>query len=101
VSIEAQDADDASTLRLTRAALRLRRSLHDDGTWTVDDDVVWDVTGDGALVARRGTRFRLVIAMGSTPARLGGGRVLLATAPLLDDGSLPVDAAAWVVDETG
>jgi alpha-glucosidase len=101
VSIEAQDADDASTLRLTRAALRLRRSLHDDGTWTVDDDVVWDVTGDGALVARRGTRFRLVIAMGSTPARLGGGRVLLATAPLLDDGSVPVDAAAWVVDETG
>ena len=97
LSVAAQEADRASTLHLTRAALRLRRLLHDDGTLGADDPVTWDVGRRGALVVTRGTLLRLVVAMGDEPVEVGAGEVLLTSAPLLRGGLLPPDAAAWVL----
>jgi alpha-glucosidase len=81
-------------LHLCRAALALRRRLHDEGVLTADDPVAW-TAGDGALVATRG-RFALVVAMGDEAVRLPAGEVLLASGPPVG-GRLPADAAAWVL----
>jgi alpha-glucosidase len=92
-SVEAE-ADPASTLYLCRAALALRRRLHAEGVLGADDDVAWEVDGDGRLTARCG-RFTLVVAMGDQAVSLPDGDVLLASAPLVG-GRLPADSAAWV-----
>jgi alpha-glucosidase len=94
LSVEAAEADPASTLHLCRAALTLRRRLHRSGVLAADDAVVWEVDG-GRLVARRG-RFVLVVAMGEGAVPLPRGPVALASAPVVD-GWLPADAAAWVL----
>ena len=90
-SVEAAEADPASTLHLCRAALALRRRLHTEGVLGADDAVDWEVDGDGRLTARRG-RFALVVAMGDQAVPLPAGDVLLASAPL-DGGRLPANAA--------
>jgi alpha-glucosidase len=61
---------------------------------TADDPVGWAVDG-GRLTAQRG-RFTLVVAMGDAPVPLPAGDVLLASAAPAA-GSLPPDAAAWVL----
>jgi alpha-glucosidase len=94
LSVEAADADPASVLHLSRAALAVRRRLHAEGVLTADDPVGWAVDG-GRLTAQRG-RFTLVVAMGDDPVPLPAGDVLLASAAPAA-GSLPPDAAAWVL----
>jgi alpha-glucosidase len=94
-SVEAAEADPASTLHLCGSALAVRRRLHDDGVLTADDEVAWEVGADGRLVARRG-RFALVVAMGNSAVSLPPGEVLLTSAPL-GAGRLLADAAAWVL----
>ena len=86
-SVEAAEADPASTLHLCRAALALRRRMHVEGVLGADDAVTWDLDGDARLVARRG-RFALVVAMGDGAVPLPAGEVLLASAPLAA-GQLP------------
>jgi alpha-glucosidase len=93
-SVEAAEADPASTLHLCRAALALRRRLHADGLLSADDRVAWAVDG-GRLVARRGA-FALVVAMGEEAVPLPPGELLLATAAP-EHGRLPRDAAAWLL----
>jgi alpha-glucosidase len=95
-SVEAAQADRASTLHLCRTALALRRRLSAEGVLSVDDEVAWAVE-DGRLTASR-RRFSLVVAMGDDAVPLPGGEVLLATAPVRDD-RLPADAAAWVLGD--
>ncbi|MFB9359949.1 glycoside hydrolase family 13 protein [Actinoplanes nipponensis] len=90
LSVEAQAADPASTLHLTRRALQLRRAL------PAADTVRWSVTGDGLLLAERGCGVTLAVAMGDTDARLPDGEVLLASGPPPRDGMLPRDTAAWL-----
>jgi alpha-glucosidase len=94
LSVEAAEADPASTLHLCRAALALRRRLHEARVLAADDTVAWEVDG-GRLVARRG-RFALVVAMGDEPVSLPVGEVLLSSAAPVAS-TLPPDAAAWVV----
>jgi alpha-glucosidase len=86
---------DSPTLPLCRAALRLRRALHADGTLAPDDPVTWSVDHDDRLIARR-RDFALVVAMGAAAVPLPAGEVLLAGGPLTPDGLLPPDTAAWV-----
>jgi alpha-glucosidase len=93
-SVEAAEADPASTLHLCRAAVALRRLLHTEGVLGADDDVDWEVDGDGRLTARR-RGFTLVVAMGDQAVPLPDGDVLLASAPLVG-GRLPANSAAWV-----
>jgi alpha-glucosidase len=76
---------------LCRRALALRPGLGE-----VDDDVAFTVDAGGRLVARRSSGVTLVVAMGDDAVPLPAGTVLLASAPLDDDGRLPADAAAWV-----
>jgi alpha-glucosidase len=110
-SVEAAEADPASTLHLCRAALALRRRLHADGVLGADDAVTWNLDR-GRLVAWRSSpaaecvvagsgpvdlrgRFALVVAMGDGAVPLPACDVLLTSAPL-DAGRLPADTAAWV-----
>jgi alpha-glucosidase len=87
---------DSPTLPLCRTALALRRRLHDSGVLSADDEVSWTVSSDDRLIAQRGS-FSLVVAMGTRHVPLPPGSVLLASEPLVADGMLPPDAAAWVV----
>ncbi|MFN2478274.1 MAG: glycoside hydrolase family 13 protein [Pseudonocardiaceae bacterium] len=95
-SIQAQETDPASTLHLCRAALALRRQLHAQGALSADDTVDVDINSHGRLVARRGQAITLVLAMGTTPAPLPPGLLLMTSSPLTHDGRLPADATAWL-----
>ena len=93
---EVQRADDRSVLHLCRAAVALRRRLHDTGVVTAADPVTWSVDGDRRLVVRRATGLVLAVAMGDTAVPLPPGELLLASAPLTADGQLPPDTAVWL-----
>ncbi len=85
-----QAADPSSTLRLYRDALRLRRTVFAPG-----GDVEWLDAPVGVLAYRRGD-VTVLVNTGSEPALLPQGAVLLASGPLGDDGTVPVDTAVWV-----
>ncbi|PPB48062.1 alpha-amylase [Arthrobacter pityocampae] len=95
-SVEAQEADDASTLHLVGTALALRRRLTEKEVLSPGDGGTWHVE-HGLLVCERSDRFLVAVAMGDTPARLPDGDVVLASSSLTAEGLLPPDAAAWVL----
>ncbi|WP_261382508.1 alpha-amylase family glycosyl hydrolase [Arthrobacter sp. UKPF54-2] len=95
-AVELQDRDSDSVLNLTRAALALRRTLWSDGVFTADDGGTWRVEDGGLLVCQRSENFLVAVAMGSEPARLPAGTVLLSAEPLAEDGWLQPNNAAWV-----
>jgi alpha-glucosidase len=90
LSVEAQEADPGSTLTLYRRALALRAELvsDEDASFVDDRDEVIQVVRNG---------WRSITAFGASAA-LPPGEVLLATAPLGEDGLLPADATAWIRD---
>jgi alpha-glucosidase len=90
LSVEAQEADPGSTLALYRRALALRAELvsDEDASFVDDRDEVIQVVRNG---------WRSITAFGASAA-LPPGEVLLATAPLGEDGLLPADATAWIRD---
>ena len=63
---------------------------------SADDEVTWERTGDGRLVAARDGGISLVLAMGDEAVPLPDGDVLIASAPLTPGGWLPADGAAWL-----
>jgi alpha-glucosidase len=91
LTVEAESADEASTLSLYRAALRLRRGM--DGL--VGVPLVWRDSSEGVLDFDRGKALRCVVNLGDRPVDLGGTDALLSSLPLLD-GRLPVDGAVWI-----
>ncbi|WP_301174329.1 glycoside hydrolase family 13 protein [Actinomadura geliboluensis] len=88
LTVEAQDADPGSMLRLYRDALALRREHLGDGTLT------WLPSADGVLAFTRDSGLTCVLNLGDAPVPLTG-EVLLASGPL-PDGQLPPDTAAWL-----
>jgi alpha-glucosidase len=86
LSKAAQEADEASTLALYRAALRLRRGL--------SGELRWRELGPGALAFSRDSVI-CVVNVESHPFELPQGELLLASEPLLGD-RLPAGAAAWL-----
>ncbi|MCU1475170.1 glycoside hydrolase family 13 protein [Amnibacterium sp.] len=88
-AVEAQDGTEGSMLELYRAALALRHRL------LPDQDLVWRDSGPDVLHFERPGGWHVVVNLGSTPAPLPAGEVLLASAPLAD-GLLPGDASAWI-----
>jgi alpha-glucosidase len=88
-AVDAQDGADGSMLELYRAALALRHRL------SSDQDLAWRDSGPDVLHFERPGGWHVVVNLGSTPAPLPAGEVLLASAPLAD-GRLPVDASAWI-----
>ncbi|MDI5969568.1 glycoside hydrolase family 13 protein [Streptomyces sp. SL13] len=93
-TVEAQEADPDSMLRLYRDALGLRRAedaLHGaEFGWLSDG-------GEAVLDFRRGDGFRCLVNVSGAPAALpDGARVLLSSGPLPADGTLPADTAVWL-----
>ena len=92
-TVEAQHDDPASFLNLYRAALRLRRQLPALGAGPME----WVERAPSVLAFTRGEGFSFVANLGPEPVPLPPHReVLLASGPLRD-GTLPGDAAAWLL----
>nr|WP_243847347.1 glycoside hydrolase family 13 protein [Microbacterium ulmi] len=93
LTVEAQEADPASTLHLYRDALRLRRELPELG----DGPLEWiDGLGEDALAFRRGDLFACIVNAGERLVRLPHGASLLLSSRPLEGDLLPADSAAWV-----
>jgi len=92
LTVEAQDGDPTSMLRLYRTAFAIRRTEPDLG----DGAMGWIATDDDVLAFVRGPRFACVTNLGVEPVDLPPhDEVLLASGPL-DDGRLPSDTAVWL-----
>ncbi len=96
LSVERQQADPTSMLRLYQAALRLRHELPSFR----GQEFAWKDVGGRALAFRRGRDVWCVVNVGNRPLdprRLGfaHARVLLASQPLAGSGQIPGDTAAW------
>ena len=95
--MEAQRSKPQSTLNLVREALKLRGELIEKEIFTPGDSCEWHVEDNGLLICARGNQVLLAAAMGDGPCRLPEGNVLLASAPLTEEGFLPADSAAWIL----
>jgi alpha-glucosidase len=97
-SARAQQDDAGSFYNLYRAALRLRRAhpaLGSGGTGVTA--MRWLDAPAGALVFAREPGFTFAVNFGAKPVPLPAHeKVLLSSAPLRDDGTLPPYAAAWL-----
>ena len=91
-TVEAEDRDPGSMLALYRTALALRREHLGDG------GLEWLDRGDEAVLCFRRTPGNVVclVNTATSPVPLPSGELLLASAPLTADGSLPGEAAAWL-----
>ncbi len=90
-AVSVQEDDPASTLRLYRAALRLRREM------PADHELSWVEEESGAEVLHlvRPGGWHCVTNFGSAAVALPEGEVVLSSAPL-EAGRLPGDTSAWV-----
>ena len=92
VTVAAQETDAGSMLALYRAALALRHSHPALG----GGELTWRPAEPGVLAFDRDPGFTCVVNLSDGPVALPhGARVLLSSVPL-QDGRLPVDAAAWL-----
>jgi alpha-glucosidase len=92
LTAEREEGDRDSMLSLYRDALRLRRE-HLRGLSVPE----WLPAPDSTLAFRR-ANVQCWVNTGPSPVDLPRGRVLLASGPGPEDGLLPADTAAWVVD---
>jgi alpha-glucosidase len=93
LTVEAQTGAPGSTLELYRRALAIRASRPDLG----DGALEWLEAPDGALAFARGPRFVCLVNLSDAPAPVpGGAQLLISSAPLTGEGSLPGDSAAWL-----
>ncbi len=87
---DAQRGDETSTLSLYRRMLAVRRAERlGGGTFT------WLEAAEGVVAFRTGD-VTVIANLGQTGIPLPAGEVLVASAPLAADGTLPADTAVWV-----
>jgi len=95
-TVEAERRDPASMLSLYRRALEARRSTPELG----DGPMAWIDTVDGLLAFHRGDDFAVAVNFSEQPValpdELAGAEVVLASAPLAGDGTLPGSTAVWL-----
>ncbi|GAA4700091.1 glycoside hydrolase family 13 protein [Nocardioides conyzicola] len=89
LTVEAEEADDDSTLEFYRAALKARRTF----ATTAGDEVEMLDLGADVLAFRRGP-VTVVLNCGTEPVALPDGEAFLASGPV--DGKLPADTAVWL-----
>ncbi|MEZ3160440.1 glycoside hydrolase family 13 protein [Microbacterium sp. BWT-B31] len=97
LTVEAQQADPASTMNLYRDALRLRRQVPADAPleWWDDAVAVGTPGADEVLAFRRGD-LACVVNTGESPVPLpDGAEVVLVSSPL-ESGRLAGNSAAWL-----
>ncbi len=92
LTVEAQQSDPSSMLRLYRDALGLRRSTADLHA----DSLEWLDLGEDVIAFARGIRFVSVTAIGRAVALPDHERILISSAPVTD-GMLPEDSTAWLL----
>jgi alpha-glucosidase len=92
LTVEAQLADDASTLSLYRRALAARRATPGLG----GDDFEWLDAPHGGLTYRRGAELVVASNLSDDPIERAPGEVLLASGPLDADGGLPPRTTVWL-----
>ncbi|MGI5397433.1 glycoside hydrolase family 13 protein [Streptomyces sp. CA-251251] len=93
LSVEAQERDSGSTLRLYREALHIRRSV------PADSPLVWNQGGADVLDFTVGT-LRCVSSLHTAHVPLPSGSVpLLASAPVSPGSTLPPDTTVWFRSE--
>ena len=85
----AQEADPDSTLLLYRSAMELRTK------WLVGQDFAWVPSPEGTLAFARGD-VQVWLNTSTSPVALPG-QLLLGSDPAAEPGTLPGDAAAWVL----
>jgi alpha-glucosidase len=90
-SVQAEEADPASTLALYRKALAWRHRLQ------ATEELDWQPGADpGILHFRRPGGWEIVTNFGTVPARLPAGEVVLSSEPI-EAGKLAGQATAWVI----
>nr|BFE58204.1 glycoside hydrolase family 13 protein [Dactylosporangium thailandense] len=92
LTVEAQEPDATSMLRLYRQALAIRR----EHLTTLPEDIAWITSDDGVLAFRRGEGFACVVNFTAAPARLPAHTEILLTSEPLLGGLLPADGCAWL-----
>jgi alpha-glucosidase len=91
-TVEAENADEHSTLALYRQALRLRRGHPALG----DGKLRWLEAPVGALAFAREPGFACIVNFWSEPVPPpANADVLMASGPVEDDGRVPADTAVW------
>ena len=91
LTVQAQAADPASTLRLYRDALAIRRTQTSFG-----ESLEWLPAEPGVLAFTRGAGFACLLNLGQEPIALPrDGRVLISSSEL-EGGGLPADTAVWI-----
>jgi alpha-glucosidase len=91
-TVEAEGAEENSTLTLYRRALRIRRAHPALG----DGTLRWLEAQAGALAFAREPGFSCIVNFWSEPVEPpADADVLIASGPLLDDGRVPADTAVW------
>jgi alpha-glucosidase len=97
-TVEAESADDRSTLTLYRRALRLRRAQPALG----DGKLRWLEAPAGALAFAREPGFACVVNFSADPVSPPAkAQVLIASGPLEDDGRVPADTTVWLAVRSG
>jgi alpha-glucosidase len=92
-TVEAESAEENSTLGLYRRALRLRRSHAALG----DGTLRWLEAPAGALAFARDPGFACIVNFAADPvAPPANAEALLSSGPLADDGRVPADTAVWL-----
>jgi len=86
---DSEAADDDSTLSLYRRAIALRSK------WLLEVDFTWIDSPEGTLAFARGD-IQVWLNTSGAPVPLLG-ELLLGSDPTAEPGTLPTDAAAWVV----
>jgi len=89
-SVQAQDRDPASTLRLYRRALGLRRELQSG------ESLEWVDSADAVLHFRRRGGWQSITNFGSEPVQLPA-RAVISSSPVADMTVLPPDTTAWIM----
>lgn len=100
-----QDDDPDSMLNLYREALALRHELMPADTsltWLREDRSSGNADGangqlGGTIAFRRANGWVSITNFGAEPVDLPDGAVVLMSAPLTDDGRLPQDTTAWLM----
>jgi alpha-glucosidase len=92
IAADRQQGDDASMLSLYREALRTRREL-----LAGLDSPAW-IDSPAHTLAFRRRNVQCWVNTGPSDVALPPGRVVLASGPGPENGVLPTDTAAWLVD---